>query len=94
MSPAAPTTAPRTEACISGASSEINETPLHRKEFIIAAHCAPAIDPRTGAPAADVKVFVCGPPPMYAALCGARDDPAVSGVLAEMGYTSEQVVKF
>ena len=61
---------------------------------LIAAHCAPAIDPRTGAPAADVKVFVCGPPPMYAALCGARDDPEVSGVLAEMGYTSEQVVKF
>ena len=61
---------------------------------LIAAHCAPPIDARTGAPAADVKVFVCGPPPMYAALCGPRDDPEVSGVLAEMGYTSEQVVKF
>lgn len=42
----------------------------------------------------DVKIFVCGPPAMYEALCGPRDSEEVTGVLGEMGYTSEQVYKF
>jgi len=42
----------------------------------------------------DTIIFVCGPPPMYMALCGARDDKELSGVLQELGYSSEQVYKF
>jgi cytochrome-b5 reductase len=42
----------------------------------------------------DVIIFVCGPPPMYNALCGPRDAPELSGVLKEMGYSSKQVYKF
>jgi len=42
----------------------------------------------------DVMIFVCGPPPMYKAMCGARDDPELTGILADMGYTKEQVYKF
>lgn len=43
----------------------------------------------------DTMVFVCGPPPMYAALCGPRDKPAeITGALAELGYTKDMVVKF
>jgi len=42
----------------------------------------------------DVKIFVCGPPAMYEALCGPRDSEEVTGILGEMGYTSEQVYKF
>jgi cytochrome-b5 reductase len=42
-----------------------------------------------------ILVFVCGPPPMYNALCGPRDDKdKVSGILGEMGYTPSQVYKF
>lgn len=39
-------------------------------------------------------IFVCGPPPMYAALCGPRDEKEVSGLLKDMGYPAEQVYKF
>lgn len=42
----------------------------------------------------DVKIFVCGPPSMYDALCGAREKKEVTGILGEMGYTSDQVYKF
>lgn len=45
-------------------------------------------------PSEDVLVMVCGPPPMYAALCGARDVEEVTGALAELGYKKEQVFKF
>merc|ERR1711957_463021 len=41
----------------------------------------------------DIKIFVCGPPAMYDALCGPRDSEEVTGILGEMGYTSEQVYK-
>jgi cytochrome-b5 reductase len=41
-----------------------------------------------------IIIFVCGPPPMYKALCGPRDDSEVTGLLGEMGYKSEQVYKF
>jgi len=47
-----------------------------------------------GLTAEDIKIFVCGPPAMYDALCGPRDEDNISGLLAEMGYTSEQVYKF
>mmetsp|Transcript_23734 Transcript_23734/g.22766 ORF Transcript_23734/g.22766 Transcript_23734/m.22766 type:complete len:293 (+) Transcript_23734:73-951(+) len=40
-------------------------------------------------------VMVCGPPPMYEALCGPRTETdVVRGVLADMGFTAEQVYKF
>jgi len=42
----------------------------------------------------DVIVFVCGPPPMYNAICGPRGDDEIKGLLAEMGYKKEQVYKF
>ncbi|KAH7886263.1 hypothetical protein F5I97DRAFT_1238313 [Phlebopus sp. FC_14] len=45
-----------------------------------------------------VKVFVCGPPPQMASLCGKKDGPAkqgeLTGVLKELGYTADQVYKF
>lgn len=47
------------------------------------------------------KIFVCGPPPMYAAICGqkgTKEDPKVQGqlggILKDMGYTEEDVFKF
>lgn len=45
-------------------------------------------------PDSDVNIFVCGPPAMYNALCGPREDNEIGGILAEMGYTKEQVTKF
>ena len=53
---------------------------------LIAAHCAP--------PSESTAVFVCGPPPMYDALCGPRGEPEIAGALAELGYASDQVYKF
>jgi cytochrome-b5 reductase len=42
-----------------------------------------------------ICIFVCGPPPMYAALCGPREEhDKVTGILGEMGYKPEQVYKF
>ena len=41
----------------------------------------------------DVLFFVCGPPAMYDALAGPRSEPELSGALAALGYTAEQVVK-
>lgn len=45
-------------------------------------------------PSEDCLLMVCGPPPMYAALCGARDQPEVTGLLGGLGYSSDQVYKF
>ncbi|KAF5094155.1 hypothetical protein D0Z03_002172 [Geotrichum reessii] len=46
----------------------------------------------------NVKVFVCGPPPFYNAISGNKVSPTdqgeVSGALAELGFTKEQVFKF
>jgi len=42
----------------------------------------------------DVLLFVCGPPPMYDALCGPRGEKEISGLLAKMGYEAGQVYKF
>jgi len=56
------------------------------KELISAHFPAPSEDSH--------QVWVCGPPPMYDALCGPRTEKEVAGVLAEMGYSAEQVYKF
>jgi cytochrome-b5 reductase len=42
----------------------------------------------------DLLILVCGPPPMYNALCGPREEEELTGVLGEMGYKKEQVYKF
>ena len=39
-------------------------------------------------------IFVCGPPAMYESLCGPRDDPELTGVLRDLGYSKDQVIKF
>ena len=42
-----------------------------------------------------VAVFVCGPPPMYQAFCGPREEPkTVTGILGDLGYQPDQVYKF
>ena len=46
------------------------------------------------APSDDCILFVCGPPPMYNALCGPRDQKELTGLLADMGYAAAQVYKF
>ena len=46
------------------------------------------------APSEQTMILVCGPPPMYGALCGPRTEPEVTGILAELGYDKEQVFKF
>mmetsp|Transcript_64492 Transcript_64492/g.104365 ORF Transcript_64492/g.104365 Transcript_64492/m.104365 type:complete len:312 (-) Transcript_64492:1249-2184(-) len=50
------------------------------------------------APSADNMVYVCGPPPMMISVSGNKKSPAdqgeLSGLLADMGYTKEQVFKF
>ena len=53
------------------------------------------IEEHIPSPADDVVIFVCGPPGMYESLCGPRNEPQeLKGILAEMGYTAAQVVKF
>jgi len=42
----------------------------------------------------DSLIFICGPPPMYKALTGPRDEPEVTGLLGDMGYKQEHVFKF
>lgn len=46
----------------------------------------------------NVKVFVCGPPPMYKAISGPKVSPQdqgdLTGILAELGYKKDQVYKF
>merc|ERR1712014_550243 len=39
-------------------------------------------------PSEDSQIFVCGPPPMYNALCGPRDEPELSGALAELEFNA------
>ncbi|KAH7927252.1 ferredoxin reductase-like protein [Leucogyrophana mollusca] len=44
-----------------------------------------------------VKVFICGPPPQMASICGLKDgmkQGALGGILKELGYTEDQVFKF
>ncbi|KAI1001766.1 NADH-cytochrome b5 reductase 2 [Podosphaera aphanis] len=47
----------------------------------------------------NIKVFVCGPPPMYKAISGVKVSPTDQGtldgsVLQELGYSQDQVFKF
>jgi cytochrome-b5 reductase len=46
----------------------------------------------------NIKVFVCGPPGLMKAISGPKVSPKdqgeLSGILKELGYTSEQVYKF
>ena len=46
----------------------------------------------------DIKIMVCGPPPMYKAISGAKVSPSdqgeVDGILKELGYNKDQVYKF
>lgn len=46
----------------------------------------------------NVKVFVCGPPGLYKAISGPKVSPKdqgeLTGVLAELGYSKDQVYKF
>jgi cytochrome-b5 reductase len=42
----------------------------------------------------DFIIFVCGPNPMYDAMCGPRSEKELSGLLKDMGYSKEQVYKF
>lgn len=42
----------------------------------------------------DSIIFICGPPPMYNAFCGPRNEKELSGILKEMGYSADQVFKF
>jgi len=53
---------------------------------LIEKHCPP--------PSPDTLLFVCGPPPMYNALCGPRDDANITGLLKELGYDSSHIFKF
>jgi len=50
-------------------------------------------------PSDNCLIFVCGPPPMYEIFSGPRDPPGapvseLKGLLKEMGYKTEQVIKF
>jgi cytochrome-b5 reductase len=42
----------------------------------------------------DVLIFVCGPPVMYDIFCGPRGEEEITGILGELGYGKDQVVKF
>jgi cytochrome-b5 reductase len=50
-------------------------------------------------PDSDCLIFVCGPPALYNVFSGPRDAPGqppseLAGLLKEMGYKTEQVIKF
>lgn len=46
----------------------------------------------------NIKVFVCGPPGLYKAISGTKlspqDQGELTGILAKLGYTKDQVYKF
>ncbi|KAI9837021.1 MAG: NADH-cytochrome b5 reductase [Sarea resinae] len=46
----------------------------------------------------NIKLFVCGPPPLYKALSGVKKSPTdqgdFTGALKELGYNADQVYKF
>ena len=46
----------------------------------------------------NIKIFVCGPPPMYKAISGGKISPKdqgeLSGILKDLGYSKDQVFKF
>jgi cytochrome-b5 reductase len=72
-------------------SEEPDESWTGKKGFITQDLLKESISP----PGENTMVFVCGPPPMYAALCGPRDQPKeVTGALADLGYSADMVFKF
>lgn len=46
----------------------------------------------------NIKIFVCGPPPLYNAVSGPKKSPSdqgeLGGALQELGYSKDQVYKF
>jgi cytochrome-b5 reductase len=47
----------------------------------------------------NIKIFVCGPPPMYKAISGVKKSPSDQGeldgsILEQLGYSKDQVYKF
>lgn len=47
----------------------------------------------------NIKIFVCGPPPMYKAISGVKKSPSDQGeldgsLLEKLGYSKDQVFKF
>ena len=45
-------------------------------------------------PSDQVLVCVCGPPAMYASLCGAKDQDEDLGALGELGFSASMIYKF
>ena len=78
-----PAGAADSEACWSGRTGYINKAAIEEE----APNHGPDMED-------DVIVFVCGPPAMYTALCGPREEADVNGLLGEMGYSKDQVYKF
>lgn len=72
-------------------SAEPKDSPWQgERGYISAELCASRLPP----PSSDCLIFVCGPSPMYDALSGPRGERELKGVLSELGYKPEQVVKF
>lgn len=46
----------------------------------------------------NIKIFVCGPPPLYKSISGPKKSPTdqgeLDGILKELGYAKDQVYKF
>merc|ERR1712232_1369390 len=73
------------ESCAPGQYPPSSELRGHIGRHVIEQHSAP--------PSENVLIMVCGPPLMYDSLCGPRGNAELSGLLHEIGYTAEQVVK-
>ena len=41
-----------------------------------------------------IQVWVCGPPSFYSDLCGSRDSKQLTGVLKDLNFQANEVVKF
>lgn len=56
---------------------------------------SPVIPPPT---AENIKIFICGPPPMYESISGGKVSPTdqgeLKGALLDLGYSKDQVFKF
>jgi len=65
----------------------------HIDKDVISHFCKGAIDSDNVA-AGECLVWVCGPPSFYESHCGPREEEDVTGVLKELGFRKDQVVKF
>ncbi len=54
----------------------------------------PKLETLLPSPSADTLVCVCGPPPMYDSICGARGQDEELGLLGELGFASHNIFKF